>query len=53
MTRPRSTLGQRVEQVFSEVSLYPREPSVPVVQMVEKNLNLSFLLSQWAEKNIC
>lgn len=53
MTRPRSTLGQRAEQVFSEVILYPREPSVPVVQMVEKNLNLSFLLSQWAEKNIC
>lgn len=50
MTRPRSTIGQRAEQVFSEVNLYPREPLVPVVQMMEKNLNLSFLLSQWAEK---
>lgn len=42
MTRPRSTLGQRVEQVFSEVILYPREPSVPVVQMVEKKSESQF-----------
>jgi len=36
--------------VFSEASFYPREPLVLVVQVMEKNLNLSFLLSWWAGK---
>jgi len=46
----RRTTEQRVEQVFSEASFYPREPLVVVVQVMEKNLNLSFLLSWWAGK---